>query len=234
MDEARRFLRYVTPGVVFGVQLFALAFVLDRGWAVRQVRSLDTEAGVGAAVAAFLASGGVGYLLSVMHHAHHNRFSGTIDHTGLLTRLAGFNYLSIQSGTPPTPAANLSRSEAWVVTTSVWRQRLRGDSAVLAANPYCATLTDLTHGAGAVRIGAVAAVVLACFSPWIFQGLASSRFSGSWFCCFVLGAGLVVLHELNYRRTGLLTQAYVDEVLTDCLRQESQEGKQPVVTYLTR
>jgi hypothetical protein len=73
MDEARRFLRYVTPGLAFAVQMLLLFFVLDRTWTFDQIKSLSTNADVGAALGLFLTSGGLGYMFGVVHHCVHNR-----------------------------------------------------------------------------------------------------------------------------------------------------------------
>ena len=57
MDEARRFLRYVTPGLIFAVQALLLLFIINPAWTTTQLLRQTKDARVGLAVALFLASG---------------------------------------------------------------------------------------------------------------------------------------------------------------------------------
>jgi hypothetical protein len=50
MDEARRFLRYVVPGIVFLVESFLLIWVLLPDWAEEQIRVVRKERGLGLAL----------------------------------------------------------------------------------------------------------------------------------------------------------------------------------------
>jgi hypothetical protein len=72
MDEARRFLRYVTPGLTFAVQALLLLFIVNPQWTLDRIGELKKDAGAGLAFALFLASGGIGYLISVVHHTLHH------------------------------------------------------------------------------------------------------------------------------------------------------------------
>jgi hypothetical protein len=90
--EARRFLRYVIPGLSFAVQALLLFFILDRCWTLVQIKDLIKESGVGVAVSLFLASGGFGYLFSVLHHCAQNLFPpplSAIDHSECVKGLHG-------------------------------------------------------------------------------------------------------------------------------------------------
>jgi hypothetical protein len=57
MDEARRFLRYVTPGLTFAVQALLLLFIVNPPWTLDRIGELKKGAGAGLAFALFLASG---------------------------------------------------------------------------------------------------------------------------------------------------------------------------------
>jgi hypothetical protein len=67
MDEARRFLRYMTPGLTFAVQALLLLLIADWEWTLKRLGELKKDAGAGAAFGLFLTSGGLGYLFSVLH-----------------------------------------------------------------------------------------------------------------------------------------------------------------------
>jgi hypothetical protein len=100
MDEARRFLRYVTPGLTFAVQALLLLFIVNPHWTLDRIGELKKDAGAGLAFALFLASGGIGYLLSVVHHTLHHcnrwwilplnwtrRWLTVVDHTKVINEL---------------------------------------------------------------------------------------------------------------------------------------------------
>lgn len=71
MDEARRFLRYVTPGLVFLVETLLLLWVLLPDWPEEQLRQIKKDAGLGFVLAAILGSGGLGFVFSIAHHWLH-------------------------------------------------------------------------------------------------------------------------------------------------------------------
>jgi hypothetical protein len=91
MDEARRFLRYVTPGLTFAVQALLLFFIANQTWTIKQLHDLSEKSGVGSGITLFLASGGFGYLFSVIHHWLHWFLPFTclsaIDHTQAVQQL---------------------------------------------------------------------------------------------------------------------------------------------------
>jgi hypothetical protein len=80
---------------------------IDLRWTLDQIAKLNADAGAGFAVAAFLASGGPGYLFRVIHHTAHQRLRGrlvsAIDHTRIVERLSQADFLDLKkvvSGNP--------------------------------------------------------------------------------------------------------------------------------------
>lgn len=88
MDEARRFLRYVTPGLVFLTETLMLLWVIDSDVIYKILKSLNKDSGVGLVIATLLASGGVGFMFSVFHHwLHWCDQLGAVDHRPFVASL---------------------------------------------------------------------------------------------------------------------------------------------------
>ena len=72
MDETRRFLRYVIPGLVFLMELAVFLWLPEQGltWVLDKLPkpSGSTESVITAGIAALVTSGGIGYLLALIYH----------------------------------------------------------------------------------------------------------------------------------------------------------------------
>jgi len=64
MDEARRFLRYLLPGLLYAVETLGLLAVVLPSVALDAVRALKAEGNLGFLVTTFIASGALGFLFS--------------------------------------------------------------------------------------------------------------------------------------------------------------------------
>ena len=248
MDEARRFLRYVTPGLTFAVQAILLFFIVDRKWTIGHLLELKKDAGVGLAVSLFLASGGLGYLLSVIHHMAHWFFpwsgvTSAIDHTNVVRQLFKANLLSIREFKPDAEGnlilvvpdgEKINRARAWEIVTAVWKENLNNNSRIKSADAYATALTDITHSAGATRMGALLslAAVLLFLCLDFLNPTCESRFFG-----LFVGVCLFFLHHINYLHAGKLTERFINEVLSDALWLQKNSpafGSQMIIADLGR
>src|SRR5205823_5289442 len=118
MDEARRFLRYISPGLLCSTEVLVLLLLLNPSWTLAQVRSAKEAEGVALVAAALLASGGLGFFLSTIHHTVHWRCGWprppAMDHTIVLQRLVDEGMLELRELTPKPVVGNrpLNRREA--------------------------------------------------------------------------------------------------------------------------
>jgi hypothetical protein len=169
MDEARRFLRYVTPGLTFAIQALLLLFIINPAWTVSQLLKQTKDAGAGLAVALFLASGALRYLFSVIHHRLHwwleCRWLSTIDHSKVVHKLFDADLLDLRKLSDKITVKidrstdRIDRRTAWVVVTAVWKESLRNTSGIQSADPCATGLTDIMHSAGTARIATFSALV---------------------------------------------------------------------------
>lgn len=154
MDEARRFLRYVMPGLVAAIQCGVFLAILVPDWIWRQGGHLKEDAGLGTAAALFVASGGIGYLLSVLHHSLHWLIGPPIayvDHRAIISDLSEKHFLRVVDW-EGREVKNLDRKSAWQVETSFWRMN-EDQRVIKAATPGVDALANQLHSAGTARIG---------------------------------------------------------------------------------
>ena len=68
MDEARRFLRYVTPGLLFIIFLCLFLYLNNREIFIDTAKMISNETDIGLPLALLIASGGMGFVFSILHH----------------------------------------------------------------------------------------------------------------------------------------------------------------------
>lgn len=226
MNEVRQFLRYVTPGLAFVIETVLVLWCFNPSWTEQHV-FMAMDMGFGNAATLFVASGGVGYFLSVVHHQWHwCRSSSPIDFRPLVQRLRDANLVDLQ------PPRALTREEAWIVVTALWSEDRGDENFRLSASAHDrnSSMNDLFHSVGAARAGAVLAPFVA--------GIIASRVSGFSHAIWDIvrfSLGLVaafgvafVFHE-TCKRTGRMTQQFIAEIMVDAL---SKSRSVPVITHV--
>ncbi len=244
MDEARRFLRYIVPGLVAMVETVGLLLIASPLWTLDHLSTLPKEQGIGAVVAALVASGGLGYILSVchftLHHApphwpcsspfsHRNAIKSLVEHRLLAIRDRSHAHTAVDTSvtaTTSTDLQNWSPDECWVLLTAIWRQRIVSNDKIKGADSGVSTFTDLAHSAGAARVGSVAAIALAGV---IYYGTTAGAHSPVPLLGLSLFVGIAItyMHQRNYVRLYLLSQRYCLEVLADALLAERHDSRVP-------
>jgi hypothetical protein len=89
-DEGRRFLRYVIPGLVYGVETLLFLYIVMPGFTVCVLAKLNDKHALGAIVGAFLVSGALGYIFAAVHHWVHWHLcfeEGIFDHRPIIKKL---------------------------------------------------------------------------------------------------------------------------------------------------
>ena len=239
MDEARRFLRYITPGLVFITEILILLWIIAPNLAQTILKNLKQDSGLGLVAATLLGSGGVGFMFSVIHHWIHWRGkNGVTDHKQFITSLRERGIIQLRnrsSGAILDEKRTLSQFQAWSILTGLWNERLSGEkSLVKAADPRATSLTDLAHSLGTARVGTVFAWIVTSFvlfrnSAVSIEACAVARFiSGN-----VLAAFFVYLCHSGYRTTGKAFQEFVEQVLDDELTKAKENNQDATtVTYV--
>lgn len=160
MDEARRALRYIFPGLASVLPLLGLLLLSDYAWTLGRLKvAMGAQSDLSAALVLLFASGGAGYLLGVLYHMVLGRGTGGAAHQRLIKDACGGStgWKLVQRDDrelTPEQLACVDRHTAWRVLCSFWHQRLDQEK-LKAAMGRINTLADIAHGAGALSVGLV-------------------------------------------------------------------------------
>lgn len=237
MDEARRFLRYVTPGLVFLTETLILLFVIEWDIVYRIVNGFKAESGVGLVIATLFASGGVGFMFSVAHHYVHWHFPhAVVDHRQfifLLRKRGIIRLLDRESGDMLPETKTPDRIQAYTIFAGLWHERLAREDSIKSAEPRASSLADLYHSVGTARVASIAAWTFAllillkeCHPSTDIVAIAR----------FVVGnifaGAFVILFHYSYLTIGRMAQLIGEQVLCDALTQEKSKTQAPIDTYV--
>lgn len=212
MDEARRFLRYVMPGLVYGVETTLWLFIVFPEWTYCLILGLAAKDGLGVAIGSVLASGALGYIFATAHHWCHWHLcidEGILDHSELIKRLG-----LLPNESNKTKKAY--RKKALEISLTHW-YRLRDSNSIGDATlKKLDSLGDQAHAFGNARIASVFSVLTAlafCFKIGTFSLTCESvaRFT----LMLVLGISITYLFHYAYRQVGTIAQAIYDSIFED-------------------
>lgn len=236
--DIRRFLRYVVPGLLFATEAVLLLSLLRPDVALAQLNALKSAEGLGAVFTALLASGGVGFFLSTLHHMSHwwrwHPRPTVVDHSGLLRDLEASRVVVFRrvDSLERLAADSISREDAWILVTSLWHARRESSPIIKAADAAAASLADMVHATGAARVSAVVAPVVAFTVAGAISEPSYSLWSVVRFAiAAILAVGIVCVSWTNHRRTGRFAQSTIDLILAQALRTEQlsqQDTSEPL------
>ena len=230
MEETRRFLRYVIPGLLFFIEISLYLFFS----AYRQFISALKEWGKDLAfpVSLFLASGGIGFLLGVFYHFLYltKGFRKlAVTHLPLIKDCVKRDWLKLEKREDGSKLEieTLTQSGAWRVVTAYWHERRECSNRIKAANARTDSLTDIMHGLGATFVGSVLTIPL-----WIYLHTKLVCAYPPWFY-YPLPVIISIIHFVNYRRVIKDFQSIVDIIMSDELREEHDKRDAPAIINLS-
>lgn len=219
MDETRRFLRYVMPGVLYGVETLLLLWIIDPQWVQCIIANLFEKDSLGAILGSVLAFGALGYIFATIHHELHwippinrickNRQDGLIHRICCLptfdhTPIAQSKY-SDWEGT---------REDAMAISYAYWYSQMREGKIADAADKKVGSLGDQAHGLGAARVAswlALATAILYCFTLEFHikqMGLACR-----YIIMLIIGILMISLFHRGYQRVAKIAHKTYREIL---------------------
>lgn len=209
MDEARRFLRYVMPGVVYGVETALLLWITCPTWLQCIITSNLGKDNLGAIFGSVLVFGGLGYLFSVIHHARHclcnetcNEKERVLDHRLLAKRLKEEEVADPEI--------------AMAVSYAYWYKQMNLGNIHDEANKKVCSLGDQAHGLGTVNIASFFSfftTLVICSTELFVETAPVFRF----FLMAVLWGCITHLLNRGYERVGKIAQETYENILKDAL-----------------
>lgn len=172
-EEGRRFLRFVMPGLLFGVETLLFLFILLPEPTLCVLSKVISKEALGTSVAAFLASGALGYIFAAIHHFVHwlpccLRFEKDIfNHKEVIDTLLKANLISPSGFDIDKRIEQYNKDEK----TSIEKRKI-AESISMALWNYFAKdehlgknqidhLGNQAHGLGAARIASLFALITA-------------------------------------------------------------------------
>lgn len=237
MEQATRFFRYVVPGLISFLEL--LGYLLISGdVCLGQLKEWMTHTGL--AVSAFLASGGLGFLLGVFYYTIVWRedilkkiLTGADFHRAL-EKAVSERWLKLcycPKG-EEVQATKLTRRGAWRVVTSYLSMRMETSVRIKGAFPRMERFADLVNGLGTTCLGSFVALLFFLSvniyraRPW------PGEFSLWGWVSFVIGSGILIIHHCNYRGVIKDYENVVDAILLNEFGHEDQEEVEAVKLYV--
>ncbi|MBN2563790.1 MAG: hypothetical protein JXQ75_22970 [Phycisphaerae bacterium] len=207
MNEARRFLRYIIPGIST-VCLTLLYCVISKSPLIDALaRAEENGNTIGTVLAGVLASGGLGYLLSVFHHFLCSLPNGVWHNLGLVVDLREAIKLPFTNGQlcifddsesgEDVKIDKLCVHDAWVILNIVWHSRMKEDSPQALAESRQQSIWDLMHSAGALLIGSILSLV-----SWL--AISAQYGTQSWLCFACAGILALVLVVVMWKNLQIL------------------------------
>lgn len=231
MEEARRFLRYVVPGLVFIIEIMATLLLMDYPAFVELLSKLKE---VGAVLGIFIASGGLGYLFSNSYHwvywswPHQKRFA--IDHKALIESLGDKIQIRDSLG-DILPVSALDKRQCWVIINVYWHTHLKSSKRIEGVNKKNDQISDITHGLGGTVIATLAAA-LTC----LFLKLSTAVQLESANICWLAGLWFffIVPTLVQYYRSHKVFQAMVNSTFANEIIKTNIKKNKPVALVFSK
>ena len=248
MDEARRFLRYVLPGLVFGTETLVGLLLALPDWTLGRMDDLSGDQTLGVALGGLLASGGLGYVFSAIHHTlvwHWHADEHVLNDLPLVERLLERRLIPNLFDDPLTNvrrAASVTwfeRKSKWIaakvrqahrrrraseIAWWLWYER-KGRESLKGVSEETDTLGDMAHSLGTARIAsffALVAVLLICFTNTLV--LQPRPMAGFGLMLLAL-CGATYCFCASWRRVGRMAQGIFDIALERELEREPEPAK---------
>lgn len=223
MEQAERFFRYIVPGLTMIIEFFAyvcisqlllLFFPFSRDVSFSYFIGRMTNTGI--AALAFLASGGIGFLLGVAHYtivwsewATKGKLKIGADLWNFLQQAELQGWLKLGCGNNDVGTTKLTKRGAWRVVTSYLSTRAETSPRIKGAIPRMERLANLVNGLGTTWVGSVFALLffMIYLDSWIFL----KKFGFSSYYLLFLALTLViplVMPFIHYRNFKGVTEDY--------------------------
>lgn len=226
MDEARRFLRYVMPGIVYGVVTMFLLWIICPKLIQGIISSNTEKDNLGTFFGSVLVSGGLGYIFSTIHHGCHwlsnencAEKDKILDHEAIAKKMFEDKVITERA---------TDSLDAMAISYAYWCQQITNHKIGKAAENKVNSLGDQAHGLGAARVASVLAlpttlmIGFTCATP-ICENVAIFRI----ILMLLFWTCVTWSFQCGYRRLGKIAHKTYRTILEDTLPSVVNTGKSP-------
>lgn len=223
MEEARRFLRYILPGLVFIIVVLATLFVADYEKSLWIIGKTDS---IGNALGMFVISGGLGYIISNIYFYLYWIVKGhAVNHVDVIKSLNQKILINDINGNDFTQ--QLNKQNCWVIMNVFWHSRIKKSVELDGINAKNDQITDITHGIGTSVVATLLAMVF-CIFLFVTNRVGISCEDYIWI--FILWFILIVPSFSQYLRVHNQSQALVNSSFANEVISEGKDS--PIsITY---
>ncbi len=229
MNEVRRFLRYTLPGIACTIQLLIALSISDLNIVSNLLLSMDNKSSIGVVLAAFLASGGIGYLFAILYFSLYwsRPFlqAVAIDHKILFQDLSSIVEIKNAKGDTISIDA-LNKKEAWKISTRYWFSKYKDSNCIKGINSTMDRLVDVTHALGATIIGSIITMI-----TWLFI---HHQFYSLTFTILVIWIIFVIMMMKTYWGTLKSIQSLSNSTLTEVIKEQYRKTGSPVIIWYSK
>lgn len=228
MNEARRFIRYITPGFLFGSLMFFMLWITLPEWTASLLKRvlLVEKSSLAIIIGSIFTSGALGYLFATIHHWCHWHLPfdrSVINHTNQIASLREKCFIDPR----PIDAPTDTQLEALITISTLWFQRLGADSLIGNSENRVAAYGDLAHAAGTARVASFFALLMTVIICMLFGEWNPTRnHIIRYVIMVVFGCTITLLFHDAWSRTGKISQQINDRILEDALKKERAESKE--------
>jgi hypothetical protein len=222
--EGRKFLRYVMPGLVFGVETLLLFYI---AMPVEALGFLDKvggkEASFGTIAGIFLASGGLGYIFASIHHwILWNLERRTLNHVKVIRKLTQSGKIALDMeeqdkfGNIKEPKNTVEiREIAQSNSLALWHFHVK---LKLPEKDHLDYLGNQAHGLGAARVASFFALLA---TIWLCNRYGDLKYlwqTPDFVIMIVLGGFIFCVFLTGYWRVSRIAQRIYDRTLVDFIK----------------
>jgi hypothetical protein len=246
MQDPRRYIRYILPGLTFVIETVLYLYLSDPIWVKNKFRVIAhlPGGGIGVLLTAFLLSGGIGYLFSIIYYTGYGfewswieKFCGS--HRSMVVYAEKHQYIRLHAEDEikeERSINDITRRGTWCIANALWHERLETSLKVKGAHPGVITRAHIAHGLGISLFGAILAF-------WVWLGLhneinhypLNSDISYvRWSILVIVIIVILFCHSITYRHAIITAYDVANKILLGVLREESGKGLRPIIVLVNK
>lgn len=207
MNDARRFMRFVLPGLASVIMLLIALFISDGS---KMSFFFDSKSSnyVGVIFGLFLASGALGYIFSNIYWA--------IFWIGPKKFFVNDNSFFLEKYKDKLKIVDkpneLTKHEVWIIVTQFWYAQIKKSDEIKGINPFIDRIIDIGHGLGSTLVGSFISLIT-WISLHFFVIANPSKCSCGNFMIIFVWLILIISISFDYNRIRKAHQSLVNSTI---------------------